>query len=553
MPQVIRRQESTRNTGRQIIQTAHGFTPGQQVYFDNATSTWLLAKADSEATLKEGIVAEIDNENAFLLVYAGAVTIANHGLELGTLYYLSPTVAGGYTKNRPSRQGQYIQIAFEVIDANNILVEDLSAIEVGAEIVFFQKEVEFPASELNGGCTGGGSISSANNSIKWSQRFIWMSNVKNRDCPSGYFDITMPPLNTVIPSANGGASVTVTADGIPMTGWMTLWYILPLRATNAVVHANYRVAMYNSPNNFTPEPHWVRVAVYNSERGLIYWCDGRMTRIADGSELYTNRAGDTMTGTLTFNNGTADSVAINAQGRYINNLHAPGNSGGDAANKTYVDARVAKAGDTMTGQLTVNNNILVNSGGNYYLDSSDNNNGSGKGIYYRSSDGQSNATLYAKKVGRVSNTNEANFDLSMGCGGYGWRRVFVCTVDSPPRTSFDGDVYSRGNKLTSDIREKYDIKPATSTFNLGLIKPIEFRFKDTPGEGADLEWIAKQPKPALRLGFSAQEVQQVDSRLVSKANDGTLAVDVGGILATLVSTLQAQNERIKSLETALGI
>jgi hypothetical protein len=41
--------------------------------------------------------------------------------------------------------------------------------------------------------------------------------------------------------------------------------------------------------------------------------------------------------------------------------------------------------------------------------------------------------------------------------------------------------------------------------------------------------------------------------LVSKANDGTLAVDVGGILATLVSTLQAQNERIKSLETALGI
>jgi len=58
------------------------------------------------------------------------------------------------------------------------------------------------------------------------------------------------------------------------------------------------------------------------------------------------RAGDTMTGLLTL---SSDPVAAN-----------------NAATKSYADSKVAKAGDTMTGQLTLNSNLVLTGGGNLY-------------------------------------------------------------------------------------------------------------------------------------------------------------------------------------------
>ncbi len=129
-------------------------------------------------------------------------------------------------------------------------------------------------SQSNSLLTGGGTISvSATWEVKWSTRFITVSNGRGVSLATGgYFDITMPAVSTVITGAGGATNKTVTANGIPLGAYETLYYILPLGATNTTVNANFRVCSYtadiNIPNN------WIKICSKNDDGGYVDFACG---------------------------------------------------------------------------------------------------------------------------------------------------------------------------------------------------------------------------------------------------------------------------------------
>lgn len=87
-------------TATPITQAGHGFTLGQQVYFDG--TSWQLAIATDVATLRIATVAQVVDANRFLVMFEGAMEWPGHGLTLGTTYYLSDTTPGEITPIPPA-------------------------------------------------------------------------------------------------------------------------------------------------------------------------------------------------------------------------------------------------------------------------------------------------------------------------------------------------------------------------------------------------------------------------------------------------------------------
>ena len=86
-----------------IKQSAHGFSPKDVVY-QQANGTWALAKANSQSTFSDPPTVVIGANEGYFLAAKGSVNviIKGHGLTIGTLYYLSPTVDGLLTSTQPT-------------------------------------------------------------------------------------------------------------------------------------------------------------------------------------------------------------------------------------------------------------------------------------------------------------------------------------------------------------------------------------------------------------------------------------------------------------------
>lgn len=115
--------------------------------------------------------------------------------------------------------------------------------------------------------SGGGAISWDNSKLSWSQRFIVIGRGRDLRQQQGYYDITMPPVGTVIPihgtTEGGPTSVTVASTGIDMTVggtafWNALWYDPPYGDTTASVPENFHIVDYRG--DFDMPPGWVMVA-----------------------------------------------------------------------------------------------------------------------------------------------------------------------------------------------------------------------------------------------------------------------------------------------------
>ena len=112
-------------TGLAINQGGHTFVVGDQIYFDG--SNWQLAQANSETTLRTAMVSQVPRNDWFVAITDGQVDWPAHGLTPGALYYLSSTVAGGYTTARPVATGEFVQGVFTVVDANTVTVLEMPA------------------------------------------------------------------------------------------------------------------------------------------------------------------------------------------------------------------------------------------------------------------------------------------------------------------------------------------------------------------------------------------------------------------------------------------
>lgn len=174
------------------------------------------------------------------------------------------------------------------------------------------------SSQSNSLLTGGGTISvSATWEVKWSTRFITVSNGRGAALATvGYFDITMPAVSTVITGAGGATNKTVTANGIPLASWETLYYILPLGAPNTTVNANFRVCSYtadiNIPNN------WIKICSKNDDGGYVDFACGISLRnnTSINTHLYDVKGSD-VDGAVSNANTLATARTISASGDIV--------------------------------------------------------------------------------------------------------------------------------------------------------------------------------------------------------------------------------------------
>lgn len=132
--------------------------------------------------------------------------------------------------------------------------------------------------------TGGGTVSYISGNLKWTSRFIVMANGRGSQFASqGYFDITIPATSTVITGVGGATSATVTSNGVPMSSWQALYYILPIGGAAASVDANFRIATYSS--NIDIPYNWVLIALVNN--------DGTVLKLGTGQFIQPGETLDT--------------------------------------------------------------------------------------------------------------------------------------------------------------------------------------------------------------------------------------------------------------------
>lgn len=93
-----------------ITQVAHGFSVGDLLYLSGGT--YVLAMADDVVSAEVvGMVSAVTDADTFILASVGKVS-GLAGLTAGTVYFLSPTVAGEMTSTQPSTVTQVVKPVF---------------------------------------------------------------------------------------------------------------------------------------------------------------------------------------------------------------------------------------------------------------------------------------------------------------------------------------------------------------------------------------------------------------------------------------------------------
>lgn len=103
---------------RKWYQRAHGFANGQPLRMNPVNGDYALAIADTEDHARVlGLVYGFVGADSFTLSKPGTVIKGLSGLVRGTIYYLSPTVAGGVTTTKPSVNARELYQAISATDA----------------------------------------------------------------------------------------------------------------------------------------------------------------------------------------------------------------------------------------------------------------------------------------------------------------------------------------------------------------------------------------------------------------------------------------------------
>jgi len=115
-----------------VNQTTHGFDVGDIVYRDSG-GTFELALADADSTSEVmGMVSEDTDADNFVYTKIGRVTGLS-GLTDGTTYFLSPTVAGGYTATAPTAAGQIFKPLFTAVSTTAVDVIDRAGVVIESQ------------------------------------------------------------------------------------------------------------------------------------------------------------------------------------------------------------------------------------------------------------------------------------------------------------------------------------------------------------------------------------------------------------------------------------
>lgn len=118
-------------------QAGHGFSIGDVIR--HSSTAWVKAQADSLANAEAyGIVSAIPDGDNFTVTTHGYISGLS-GLTAGGTYYLSESVAGGYTLTAPSSVGQVVKpvllalgssTGYVFIQRSNVIADEGSAVQI---------------------------------------------------------------------------------------------------------------------------------------------------------------------------------------------------------------------------------------------------------------------------------------------------------------------------------------------------------------------------------------------------------------------------------------
>jgi hypothetical protein len=157
---------------------------------------------------------------------------------------------------------------------------------------------DFYATRANLLMSGGGTIThTAAGELKWTERLILLGGGRGSPAgitsASGYYDINMPPVGTVIAGLGGTASQKVTAGGIPIGQWTALYY--KINSNVGTVNSNFLLVHYTAPVSITDD--MVLLAVTNSDASNT---PSSFVKLGTGQVLFRNNS--------TFRGGTPVSI-----------------------------------------------------------------------------------------------------------------------------------------------------------------------------------------------------------------------------------------------------
>lgn len=205
-----------------------------------------------------------------------------------------------------------------------------------------------------------------------------------------------------------------------------------------------------------------------------------------------NNFGISNTGDITGTNITGNSLAIGSAGI---------NSNGDISGrvfhtldqKAYIDAEGGIRGTTLrsTGEAHVERSLNVE--GNFYI---------GKGAPEH--------TVYINMTGTINTVSDV---------------------------IAQGDVYSRGLKLTSDARLKKDI--VDTDLGLEVIRKINIK---------NYKFKKETKKDNVHIGVIAQDIQKILPSAVHKGEDGFLSISTNDIFFVAINAIKELDKELQSLK-----
>lgn len=112
------------------VNQSHSFVEGDVAYLNGSTYTKAVASASNTAEVV-GVVSKNVDATHFELTLVGEVSKAGWGLTAGTVYFLSPTSAGGITATEPSTLGQVSVPIGVATSSTTMLVSPKRGVVVG--------------------------------------------------------------------------------------------------------------------------------------------------------------------------------------------------------------------------------------------------------------------------------------------------------------------------------------------------------------------------------------------------------------------------------------
>lgn len=138
--------------------------------------------------------------------------------------------------------------------------------------------------------SGGGTVTWANNRLKWTNRFIAISAERPNSFSGGHVNIYMPTANLLAANVYDGKVRSVDTNGISLSDWEALYAVHRIGGDQSAVE--YRIVNYSQ--NHTVPSNWILVAVRSNDDNSIKLGTGEI--INAGGTLVRSKLSATTTG-----------------------------------------------------------------------------------------------------------------------------------------------------------------------------------------------------------------------------------------------------------------